>query len=50
MPVLCYEIVPYLMSSGHQGNDVEPFDLAFELDGNTHGQNVDAYIRVRPLH
>ena len=42
-------VIDYLTSSGHMGNDVEPFDLAYELDGNTHGLNVDAYIRVRPF-
>ena len=43
-------VIGWLFSSGHIDHDVTPFDLAYKLDGNTHGQNVDAYIRVRPLH
>ncbi len=39
----------YYTSEGHIGNDVEPFDLAYSLDGNRYGRNVDLYIRVRPL-
>lgn len=42
-------VIDYLTSSVHMGNDVKPFDLAYELDWNTHGLNVDAYIRVRPF-
>ena len=41
--------INWMRSSDHIGNDVEPFDYAYELDGNRYGKNVDAYIRVRPF-
>ena len=34
--------------NGHIAHDVEPFDLAYRLDGNAHGSNVEKYIQVRP--
>lgn len=34
--------------NGHFAHDVEPFDLAYRLDGNAHGSNVEKYIQVRP--
>ena len=41
-------IKDYLSQDGHLAHDVAPFDWAYRLDGNTHGDNVRAYIRVRP--
>ncbi|WP_423839002.1 RHS repeat-associated core domain-containing protein, partial [Symmachiella dynata] len=38
------------LSAGHIGHDVEPFELAYKLDGSLHksGGFVDKYITVRP--
>ena len=33
---------------GHRGEDIEPFDWAYRLDGYPHGLNGDKYISVRP--
>lgn len=41
-------IFTFLTETGHQGEDVVPFDWAYRLDGYTHGPNVDKYILVRP--
>ena len=35
--------------SGHIGHDVTPFDLAYELDNNNLGVNVNRYVQVRPF-
>jgi len=42
-------VINTINSQGHIGEDVEPFDLAYRLDGNKHGINVDKYISVRPF-
>jgi RHS repeat-associated protein len=38
----------YVSNSGHYGHDVDPFNLARELDGGKPGENVDRYLEVRP--
>ena len=31
------------------GHDVAPFDLAYKLDNNNLGANVNSYVQVRPF-
>ena len=38
-----------LFNYGHIAHDVEPFELALDLDGGTHGSHVRQYISVRPF-
>lgn len=40
--------IDFFSQNGHLAHDVEPFDLAYRLDGNKHGANVEKYIQVRP--
>ena len=38
-----------MADSGHIGHDVTPFDLAYKLDSNNSGENVNRYVQARPF-